>query len=103
MTLGHLSRRLRTRCTRRRMPCLHFHPTPPTGHPITSRQLTQLKAAPVGYHIPCPQVHYLISTSVLLVRMKRKELEYKARQRWRAEAAAGGAGDAAAPDHKKER
>ncbi|PRW60822.1 Transmembrane 18 [Chlorella sorokiniana] len=36
-------------------------------------------------------VNYLITTSVLLVRMKRKELEFKARQRRRAEIAAAGA------------
>lgn len=29
---------------------------------------------------PAPQFHYLFSTSLLLIRMKRKELEYKARQ-----------------------
>lgn len=48
------------------------------------------------YSSPAPllhlQVNYLITTSVLLVRMKRKELLFKARQQRRAEIAAAAAG-----------
>ncbi len=38
----------------------------------------------------------MITTSVLLVKMKRKELEFKARQRHRAEVAAAGGDSQAA-------
>lgn len=57
-----------------------------------ARPLSQLQLVS---HTPTVQVNYLITTSVLLVRMKRKELEFKARQRRRAEIAAAGAAGAA--------
>ncbi len=48
------------------------------------------------------QVNYLIATSVLLVKMKRKELEFKARQRHREEvAAASGDSQAVGRDAKQ--
>lgn len=42
---------------------------PPAQHP-----------PPIPPRCPAPQFNYLFSTSLLLIRMKRKELEYKARQ-----------------------
>ncbi|EFN59942.1 hypothetical protein CHLNCDRAFT_133015 [Chlorella variabilis] len=47
-------------------------------------------------------VNYLVSTSVLLVKMKRKELEVKARQQHRAAAAAGGGGSQTAGQGAKQ-